>query len=412
MIHPSVRDHLVSRLLDWQRDHGRQDLPWQSTRDPYRIWLAEMMLQQTQVATVLPYYHRFLQSFPSLESLAHAPLDAVLAHWAGLGYYRRAHHLHHAALSLVELISKEKSTATYPSDLASWQSLAGVGRSTAASIVSSAFGAAQPILDGNVKRIYARFFWGRERSASADLSSEDTKNLWVIAETMMQSPLATRHARQWNQALMDLGAMVCTRNALCTLCPWNDSAADLTKIHACQYQEARGQEKSPLSAQKITKQVETSEDERILTMVILYLQGKVWLEKRPPKGLWSGLWCPPLIEGKSITQWQVLSHEPSLAALQGAADLLPRHKRAEKVDEYTHQLTHRRFAVRVMAWEIAPDSARTIVNGEGGQWVPLSVHRMALESEPLLAAKMPTYGIPTIFRKALPSLKARFGGDD
>lgn len=198
---------LAPALLSWYASQGRT-LPWRGTRDPYRIWLSEVMLQQTGVQTVIPYYQRFLEQFPSVEQLAAAPLDAVIALWAGLGYYSRARHLHAAARQLCE-----QEQGRFPSDIAGWLRLPGIGRSTAGAICALAFDLPTPVLDGNVRRVLCRLFALDEdpRRSSAE------KQLWRWAGQLTPS----HAAHDYTQAIMDLGATVCVPTApRCTLCPW------------------------------------------------------------------------------------------------------------------------------------------------------------------------------------------------
>src|SRR5512143_2699547 len=191
----------AKRLVNWQRVHGRRDLPWQGTRDAYRIWLSEIMLQQTQVATVLPYYARFLAEFPGAVALARAPLARVLELWSGLGYYRRAHHLHAAARAVVA-----DHGGRFPGDAATLATLPGIGRSTAAAIAAFASGERGAILDGNVKRVLARH---RGVDGWAGTPAVEAK-LWRIAESLL--PAGGRDIAAYTQALMDLGATLCTRS--------------------------------------------------------------------------------------------------------------------------------------------------------------------------------------------------------
>src|SRR4029078_11336010 len=190
----------AARVSEWQRVHGRHDLPWQQDRDPYRIWLSEIMLQQTQVATVLPYYARFVAAFPTVASLAAAPLDHVLAIWSGLGYYRRAHHLHAAANAVVR-----DQGGVFPRDAATLAALPGIGRSTAAAIAAFASDERGAILDGNVKRVLARHRgvdgWPGEPRVQAAL--------WQIADALV--PPNASDIRAYTQGLMDIGATICTR---------------------------------------------------------------------------------------------------------------------------------------------------------------------------------------------------------
>src|SRR5215468_6162464 len=197
----------ASRLIAWQREHGRHDLPWQRTRDAYRIWLSEIMLQQTQVATVIPYYERFVASFPDVNTLARASLDRVLEHWSGLGYYRRAHHLHAAAKAIVERHGGE-----FPRDAQTIATLPGIGRSTAAAIAAFAFGARGAILDGNVRRLLAR----HRGIAGYPGDAKVEQALWREADAL----LSDRDIETYTQALMDLGATICARGVpRCGDCP-------------------------------------------------------------------------------------------------------------------------------------------------------------------------------------------------
>ncbi|MGL4735777.1 MAG: A/G-specific adenine glycosylase, partial [Enterovibrio sp.] len=186
-------------ILEWYQQFGRKDLPWQQGRTPYRVWLSEIMLQQTQVATVIPYFLRFTERFPTLQSLAAAPLDEVLHLWTGLGYYARARNLHKAAQQICQ-----QQGGVMPADLQQLQALSGIGRSTAGAILSFAFGQTAPILDGNVKRTYARHFavagWPGKKSVE--------NQLWQLAELLTPA----QNAGAYNQALMDIGSLICTRS--------------------------------------------------------------------------------------------------------------------------------------------------------------------------------------------------------
>jgi A/G-specific adenine glycosylase len=254
------------RLVRWQARHGRHDLPWQRTRDPYRIWLAEVMLQQTQVATVIPYYRRFLARFPDVKSLAGARLDEVLALWSGLGYYTRARNLHAAAQAVVGAHG-----GRFPRTREALESLPGLGRSTAAAIAVFAFGRREAILDGNVRRVLARHFAVRGRSGEKGVE----KRLWALAE----SELPKKNIEAYTQALMDLGAGVCTRKRpACSTCPLEETCKGYARGKAEAYPEARPRRNRPV---------------RKTAMLLLMRQGEVLLEKRPPAGLWGGLWCFP-----------------------------------------------------------------------------------------------------------------------
>ncbi len=256
----------ASRIAAWQREHGRHDLPWQGTRDPYRIWLSEVMLQQTQVVTVVPYYERFLARFPDLRSLALAPLDDVLALWSGLGYYSRARNLHRAARTIVEIHGGE-----FPSTHDEVLRLPGVGRSTAAAILAFSRGERRAILDGNVKRVLARAFAVPGYPGDRQVEAE----LWRRAEALLPED----GIEAYTQGLMDLGARICTRTQpRCLLCPVASSCAARAAGRAEAYPEPRPPKRLP---------------ERE-TLMLLYLdRGSVLLEKRPPTGVWGGLWSLP-----------------------------------------------------------------------------------------------------------------------
>ena len=261
-----------SRLIQWQKSHGRHDLPWQDTRDPYAVWLSEIMLQQTQVATVIPYYQRFLARFSDLASLAKASQDEVLAHWSGLGYYSRARNLHRAAQMVMH-----QHGGHFPDDFESLMALPGIGRSTAAAVSVFAFRQRQAILDGNVKRVFTRYF-GIEGYPGEKKIEQD---LWARAEQL----LPRQEIEIYTQALMDLGATICTRSKpKCLACPLqNDCIA---------YAQNRITELPSPKPRKALPQKET-------VMLIMLRQGEVLLEKRPPSGIWGGMWSFPEIDRAS-----------------------------------------------------------------------------------------------------------------
>jgi A/G-specific adenine glycosylase len=263
---PRPEYRFAARLIAWQRRHGRHDLPWQGTRDAYRIWLSEIMLQQTQVATVVPYYQRFLARFPDLPSLARADLEDVLRLWAGLGYYSRARNLHRAARVLAS-----ESGGLFPRHREDLERLPGVGRSTAAAIAVFAYGVREAILDGNVKRVLARHFAIRGFPGDRLVESK----LWALAASL----LPERAIERYTQALMDLGASVCRRTApACAQCPLRATceAKSGNSVHA--YPAPRPRRPVPL---------------RATTMLVLVRGARVMLEKRPPAGIWGGLWSLP-----------------------------------------------------------------------------------------------------------------------
>ena len=246
-------------LVAWQRAQGRHDLPWQATRDPYRVWLSEVMLQQTQVATVIPYYERFLARFPDVQALARASQEEVLRLWSGLGYYARGRNLHRAA--------REIARNGFPLGVEKIEELPGVGRSTAAAIAVFAFGERAAILDGNAKRVLARCF-----------AIEGERQLWERAE----AELPPRDIEAYTQGLMDLGATVCTRlDPACGRCPVAAS---------CEAHRRGWQARLP------ARRTRAPLPKRSVVWLVQRCEGRVLVERRPSPGIWGGLWCFP--EGK------------------------------------------------------------------------------------------------------------------
>lgn len=282
------------RLLAWFDAHGRHDLPWQRERTPYSVWVSEIMLQQTQVATVIPYYERFMRRFPSVAALAAAPLDDVLAHWSGLGYYARARNLWRAA----RLVAAEHG-GQVPLDFDSLHALPGIGRSTAGAILAQATGARFAILDGNVKRVLAR------HGAVDGWPGESTVQtaLWEIADRY------TPHERvaDYTQAIMDLGATLCTRTRpACTVCPLAEDCA------ACL---AGTQAKYPAPRPRRARA-----HKRIAVLVVQDTDGRVLLERRPASGIWGGLYSlPEIAESDAADAWCRLHLGTPVASEQGLA---------------------------------------------------------------------------------------------
>lgn len=254
------------RLIAWQRRHGRHDLPWLQARDPYRVWLSEVMLQQTQVGTVVHYYERFLARFPDAASLARASLEDVLRLWAGLGYYSRARNLHRTARAILD-----EHGGAFPARRVALEALPGLGRSTAAAIAVFAFGAREAILDGNVKRVLARHF----AVGGFAVTRAVEKKLWSLAESL----LPARGIETYTQALMDLGATVCTRAfPACGRCPLASSCVALARGRVTAYPTPRPRRTTPV---------------RSVAMLLLLRNGEILLHARPPSGIWGGLWSFP-----------------------------------------------------------------------------------------------------------------------
>ena len=261
----------AGRLLAWYDRHGRKDLPWQRERTPYRVWLSEIMLQQTQVSTVIPYFERFVTRFPTLQSLADAELDEVLHLWTGLGYYARARNLHKTAIAI-----RDQHGGIFPDDIEQVVALPGIGRSTAGAILSFALGQHHPILDGNVKRVLTRY---RAISGWPGTPAVE-KQLWQQAEAL------TPHRRNdaYTQAIMDLGATICTRRKpLCALCPVQQNCAAFAQNRQHELPTPRPKKALPL---------------RHTTMLMIREpQGRILLQQRPPTGIWGGLWGFPELTG-------------------------------------------------------------------------------------------------------------------
>jgi A/G-specific adenine glycosylase len=263
-------------LLRWFAVHGRHDLPWQRERTPYRVWVSEVMLQQTQVATVIPYYQRFMERFPDVSSLAAAHLDEVLHLWTGLGYYARARNLHRCASVVVD-----KLAGQFPRDLEGMVSLPGIGRSTAGAILSIASGVRHPILDGNVKRVLSRVFG----VAGDPASNEVLESLWSLAEACTPD----RDVGDYTQAIMDLGATLCTRSRpACTLCPMN-----LTCVAAREGRQAE------LPGKKRRRHRPSREATLLIAQSGADASAAVFVQRRPAAGLWGGLWSPPQFENEA-----------------------------------------------------------------------------------------------------------------
>lgn len=312
------RVSFAQRLIDWQRAHGRHDLPWQG-RDAYCVWLSEIMLQQTQVVTVIPYYQRFVASFPTIAALAEATEERVLAHWSGLGYYARGRNLHRAAQLIME-----KHCGKFPQAFDDIVALPGIGRSTAAAICALAFHQHRAILDGNVRRVLARYCgiagWTGDKRAEVQL--------WQQAEIL----LPKRDVAIYIQAQMDMGAMLCTRSKpKCGECPVQDDCAA--------YQSNRVHELPTSRPRKVIPERSA--------MFLLIMSGRnILLEKRAPQGIWGGLWClPQLDDGQELV-----------------ADYVQRNgvKVRERIelDEFTHTFTHFKLHITPVLLRVAKKPLR------------------------------------------------------
>ena len=280
------RPTFARRVIAWQQLSGRHHLPWQNTKNAYHIWLSEIMLQQTQVATVIPYYERFLAQFPNFQTLALAQPDAVLAAWAGLGYYSRARNLHQCAKQIVASYQGQ-----FPRDVDAALALPGIGRSTAAAILGFAYGLPLPILDANVKRVFCRYFGVYGDPSSAAVS----QSLWAIAQQQVDSELVAERViksvsertadvtkfpiEAYNQGLMDLGATLCTsKRPDCARCPLSENCVALQKDCVEQLPSKKRRIASPT---------------RKPVFLLVVREQSVWLERQPAPGIWAGLYSLP-----------------------------------------------------------------------------------------------------------------------
>jgi len=300
--------NFASRLVEWQRLHGRHDLPWQNTRDPYRVWLSEIMLQQTQVVTVLGYYDRFLTAFPNVSALAAAHLDQVLGLWSGLGYYSRARNLHACAQQVVSEFG-----GVFPRQVADLQTLNGIGPSTAAAIASLCFEERVAILDGNVKRVLTR-----HQGFALDLSSSaNEKKLQAVADACL--PLKSVDMPVYTQGIMDLGATLCTRSSPdCGRCPVRADCAARAAGNPGDY---------PVKTRKTKRSAQS-----LWLLCATTAQGDVWLAQRPATGVWAGLFTQPLFNSEA----ELLVAVPAL-----------KRQQVRMEPAFVHVLTHKDLHLHV-----------------------------------------------------------------
>ncbi len=316
----------ASRLITWQRQHGRHDLPWQSA-SAYHVWLSEIMLQQTQVATVIPYYQRFIAAFPTIAALAAASEEQVLAHWSGLGYYARGRNLHAAARIIVE-----KHHGKFPREFEQILELPGIGRSTAAAICALAWHERLAILDGNVKRVLARYCgiagWAGNKKVE--------ERFWQQAEALLpQHDIAA-----YIQAQMDLGATLCTRSKpKCGECPVHSDCVAFQSGRVSELPTPRKRKTVP---------------ERHTTFLLLMHGNDILLEKRPGSGIWGGMWCPPEFDDEDAARDWFLRN--GMVASDG-----------EKLATFTHTFTH--FKLHISPLKIQLASKPLSAAQPGSMWL-------------------------------------------
>lgn len=326
--HCSIDKSLVDprfskRVIDWQKQHGRHKLPWQNTRDAYRIWLSEIMLQQTQVATVIPYYERFLLKFPDVQALASAPAEDVMALWSGLGYYSRARNLHRCA----QLVCSQYQ-GIFPADPSLLAELPGIGRSTAAAISAFAYGTRAAIMDGNVKRVFCRVFsidgYPGEKSVE--------QALWRRAEAL----LPNEDLESYTQGLMDLGASICIRNKpSCAACPLAGECIALASGRVAQ-----------LPVRKPKKAI----PEKHAVMLVIENDAQVLLQLRPDIGIWGGLLSLPELDGHFSTMPPNRDADELSAAIESAAASFGSIASCSRLQPFTHTFTH--FKLHIAPYRI------------------------------------------------------------
>jgi A/G-specific adenine glycosylase len=347
---PSTSGALAAQVVAWQAEHGRNSLPWQNTQDPYRVWLSEIMLQQTQVATVRGYFARFLEALPTVQHLAAASLDHVLGLWSGLGYYSRARNLHRCAQDVVRLHG-----GVFPRTAEVLLTLPGIGRSTAAAISSLCFGERVAILDANVKRVVTRVL-----GFDGDLAlAAQERALWSAATALLPSPqVAEKTMARYTQGMMDLGATVCLpKKPLCLLCPLQA---------ACRACADGDPQRYPVRTRKLKRSSQS--------IWLLWAQtsgGAVWLQARPTPGVWAGLQCFPLFDSET-----------------DLLDAVPQSMRAalQPQTPFVHVLTHK--DLHLHPWRLALESDADL-GALGGRWVG--------------DAQWPAMGLPAPVRKLLAS---------
>lgn len=324
----------AERLIDWQRRAGRHGFPWQGTRDPYRVWLSEVMLQQTQVSTVLNYFPRFLARFPDMQVLAHATPDEVMALWSGLGYYSRARNLHRCAQVVVA-----EHGGMFPVDARTLETLPGIGASTAAAIAAFCHGERISILDGNVRRVLTRLL-----AFDGDLAQPAQQRvLWDVAQALLPAAPTGDDMAVYTQGLMDLGATLCTRSRpLCETCPMRT---------LCRAAEAGAATKYPVKTRTLKRRHES------WWLLVLRADGgdepRIWLQRRPTRGIWAGLHCTPVLASEA----EALAALPPGVSPESVVALEP----------VAHSLTHRELRLHPLLVDLSAE----VVSGDG-QWVARS----------------------------------------
>ena len=347
---PAVPADFATRVVDWQRLHGRHDLPWQNTRDPYRIWLSEIMLQQTQVSAVIEYFQRFVGRLPTVAALAEASADEVMALWAGLGYYSRARNLHRCAKSVMS-----EHGGVFPTDPEVLVTLPGIGRSTAAAVAAFSVGVRSPILDGNVKRVFARFFGIHGHPGVKAVENR----MWQIAEEVLppKGPGQAEDMVSYTQGVMDLGATVCSRG----------KPACLAGAASCPLASDCVARRDGLTAVLPTPKPRAAIPERSTVMLLVRRGREVLLALRPDSGIWGGLWSLPEMPVDTVPFDAELAED---AARERARDF-GTPGTASMVGELTHVFTHFRLLIRAIRVDVTGLSAHDAADGTPLRWLSL-----------------------------------------
>jgi A/G-specific adenine glycosylase len=366
---PLNQDKFSQRLLGWFDQHGRHDLPWQNNPTPYRVWVSEIMLQQTQVATVIPYYQRFMKRFDSIQSLANSDMDEVLQHWAGLGYYARGRNLHKTA----DIILNQHK-GIFPEDIETVNALPGIGRSTAAAILALSGNQRHAILDGNVKRILCRFHGLSGYPACKKIESK----LWQAAE--QHTPV--KRVADYTQAIMDLGATLCKRSKPgCEICPQRSDCFAYIHDEVASLPQAKPRKKKP--------------GRHCYMLALLDSGNNVSLFKRPDKGIWGGLYSLPEFESRRACSEQLAAYK---------LDPFPGLQTGEEIQ---HAFSHFDLRITPLFLSLSPDKLDTLLDLFARETEPHAMgvkmnqntrYKLTSDPEPL------PIGVPTPVRKILCSL--------
>ena len=345
----------AAAVVDWQRTHGRHDLPWQQPPDPYRVWLSEIMLQQTQVTTVRAYFARFIERFPGVASLAAASVDDVFALWSGLGYYHRARNLHRCAQQIMT-----QHGGAFPHTAQVLETLPGIGRSTAAAIAAFCFGERVAILDGNVRRVLTRVLgFAQDVSVAAN-----QRVLWDHATELLPRADLARTMPRYTQGLMDLGATICrTRRPTCLLCPL---------AARCVANQTGTTDKYP-----VKRPARARTELHWWLLIAQDAQHRVWLQRRPMVGVWPGLYCPPAFESREALDQAAGSTEAEASALEALPVL-------------RHAMTHRELLMHPMRLNVPAKPPAHVGEADRGEW--------------LTSAQWAALGLPAPIRTLLDSL--------